>query len=52
VVALITLPMYLRARREGSAAVAWTLGRWGSPIVLAAGLVAVALMAVGSLLAV
>ena len=51
VVALITLPMYRAAQRTGAVAVPdWTLGRWGSPAMLALALVAMALMAAGSLL--
>lgn len=49
VVALITLPMYRRARRTGAVAhPEWTLGRMGSPAVLGAVVVALALMAVGA----
>jgi amino acid permease len=51
VVALITLPMYRTAQRLGPVAVPeWSLGRLGSPIVLALALLAMVLMAVGSLL--
>jgi amino acid permease len=51
VVALITIPMYRTARRIGPVAVPdWTLGRWGSPAMLALALLAMVLMAVGSLL--
>jgi amino acid permease len=50
VVALITLPMYRRARRTGPVRPDWELGRWGSGPVLALVLVALALMAAGSLL--
>ena len=51
VVALITIPMYRTAQRHGAvAAPDWTLGRWGSPAMLALALLAMALMAVGSLL--
>ena len=50
VVALITLPMYRTAQRIGPVAVPdWTLGRWGSPAMLALALLAMVLMAVGSL---
>lgn len=49
VLALVTLPMYLAARREGAVDPGWTLGRWGGPVALAAALVALVLMAVGSL---
>ena len=53
VVALITLPMYRAARRTGSVAEpAWQLGRWGSPAMLALCLLALVLMAVGSLVSV
>jgi amino acid permease len=53
VVALITLPMYRQARRSGPVSdPAWTLGRWGSPVMLALALLALVLMAVGSLVAV
>jgi amino acid permease len=51
VVALITIPMYRAAQRTGPVAVPdWTLGRWGSPAMLALALLAMLLMAVGSLL--
>ncbi len=51
VIAIITIPMYLNARRLGDVATpAWTLGRWGSPLVLALALLAMVLMALGSLL--
>ncbi len=51
VVALITIPMYRTAQRIGEVAVPdWTLGRWGSPAMLALALLAMVLMAVGSLL--
>jgi amino acid permease len=50
VVALITIPMYRQARKTGSVSdPGWTLGRWGSPAVLALVLLALVLMAVGSL---
>lgn len=53
VVALITLPMYRAAQRTGAVAdPEWTLGRWGSPPMLSAALVALVLMAVGSLVSV
>ena len=53
VVALITLPMYWRARRSGPVRDPdWTLGRWGSPAMLALALLSLVLMAVGSLIAV
>jgi amino acid permease len=51
VVALITIPMYRAAQRTGPVALPdWTLGRWGSPAILALALLAMALMAAGSLL--
>jgi amino acid permease len=51
VVALITIPMYRTAQRIGEVAVPdWTLGRWGSPAMLALALLAMILMAAGSLL--
>jgi amino acid permease len=51
VVALITIPMYRAALRRGAVASPdWSLGRWGSPAMLALALAAMALMAVGSLL--
>jgi amino acid permease len=51
VVALITIPMYRAARRVGTVAVPdWTLGRWGSPAMLALAFLALVLMAAGSLL--
>ena len=50
VVALITLPMYRTARRVGAVTdPAWTLGRWGSPAMLGLALLALVLMAIGSL---
>jgi len=53
VVALITLPMYWRARRSGPvSSPGWSLGRWGHPAVLALVLIALILMAAGSLIAV
>jgi amino acid permease len=53
VVALITLPMYDQARRNGAVKdPGWTLGRWGSPLMLALTLLSLILMAVGSLVAV
>lgn len=49
VVVLITLPMYLNARRLGDVAhPGWTLGRWGGPAVLALVLLASLLMVAGS----
>jgi len=51
VVALITIPMYRAAQRGGAVADPdWTMGRWGSPAMLALALVAMVLMAIGSLL--
>jgi amino acid permease len=51
VIALITIPMYVNARRFGDVpAPGWSLGRWGNPVVLALALLAAVLMAVGSLL--
>lgn len=51
VIALITIPMYVNARRSGQvAAPAWSLGRWGSPAMLALAFLAMTLMAAGSLL--
>ncbi len=53
VVALITLPMYRAAQRTGAVEdPAWTLGRWGSPLMLGLALVALVLMAAGSLVSV
>jgi hypothetical protein len=53
VVAIITLPMYRQARLNGPVSEpGWTLGRWGSPLMLALMLLALILMAVGSLVAV
>lgn len=53
VVALITLPMYRASRRDGVVREpAWELGRWGSPLMLALCVVALVLMAVGSLVSV
>ncbi len=53
VVALITLPMYREARRSGAIAdPGWSLGRWGSPAMLAFALLALLLMAAGSLVSV
>ena len=51
VVLLITVPMYLHARRAGKQDT-WSLGRWGSGPVLALVVVAALLMAVGSVLSV
>lgn len=50
VVALVTIPMYRQAHQTGSVSdPGWTLGRWGSPAVLALVLLSLILMAVGSL---
>jgi len=51
VLALITLPMLLQARRHGAVTdPPWSLGRWGGPAAMAFALAALLLMAVGSLL--
>jgi amino acid permease len=51
VIALVTIPMYVNARRDGLVRdPAWSLGRWGSRPVLGLALLATLLMAVGSLL--
>ncbi|HMN13133.1 MAG TPA: aromatic amino acid transport family protein [Bellilinea sp.] len=53
VVALITIPMYLRARKDSPVAdPVWTLGSWGRGWVLALVTLALILMAYGSLAAV
>jgi amino acid permease len=53
VLALITLPMYREAQRSGPVRdPAWTLGVWGSPVALGLALVALLLMAVGSVVSV
>ena len=53
VVALITIPMYWQARRHGPISnPVWTLGRWGHPVMLALALLALILMAAGSLVSV
>jgi len=53
VVALITLPMYRKAQRTGPVSdPGWTLGRWGGPAMLALALLALVLMAVGSIVTV
>ena len=50
VIVLITIPMYVNARRFGDVrAPEWSLGRWGGPAALAAAFLASLLMAVGSL---
>ena len=49
VVVLITLPMFLNARRLGDVPdPGWTLGRWGGPVMLALVLLASLLMVAGS----
>jgi hypothetical protein len=51
VLALITLPMLLQARRHGPVTdPPWSLGRWGGPAAMGFALAALLLMAVGSLL--
>jgi len=51
VVVLITIPMYVTARRIGEVRYPdWSLGRWGGPAMLSLVLLATALMAVGSLI--
>ena len=51
VIALVTIPMYVNARRHGPVRDPdWSLGRWGSRPMLALALLATLLMAVGSLL--
>jgi len=53
VVALITLPMYRQARLHGAvASPGWSLGRWGGPMMLALMVLALVLMAAGSLAAI
>ena len=53
VVALITIPMYRQAsERRRSSDPGWTLGRLGSPAMLALALLSLVLMAVGSLVSV
>ncbi len=50
VVALITIPMYGKARQTGSVKnPGWELGRWGQPAMLTLALLALILMAVGSM---
>lgn len=49
VIALITIPMYVNARRTGEVQVPeWSLGRWGGPAMLGLAFLATVLMAVGS----
>jgi amino acid permease len=51
VIALVTVPMYLHARRDGVVRdPAWSLGRWGHPLLLGLAVLATVLMAAGSLL--
>jgi amino acid permease len=51
VIALVTVPMYLHARRGGAVRdPAWSLGRWGHPLFLGLAVLATVLMAAGSLL--
>jgi amino acid permease len=51
VIALVTVPMYVNARRAGAVRKPdWSLGRWGSRPLLGFVLLAVMLMAAGSLL--
>ncbi len=53
VVALITIPMYRQARRTGPVRhPGWTLGRFGSPAMIALVLLSLILMAIGSLVSV
>lgn len=53
VVALITIPMYWKARQTGPVKEpGWDLGRWGQPAMLALALLSLILMAVGSLVAI
>jgi amino acid permease len=53
VVALITIPMYRQAQLTGLVSdPGWTLGRWGSPAMLALALLSLVLMAIGSLVSV
>lgn len=53
VVALITIPMYWRARQNGPVGnPGWSLGSWGNPAMLALALLSLVLMAVGSLVSV
>jgi amino acid permease len=52
VIALITIPMYVNARRHGdNPTPGWELGPWGGPAMLAVAFLATVLMAIGSLLA-
>jgi len=52
VLALVTVPMVVQARRHGPVAdPPWTLGRWGTPALLGLVLLALVLMAAGSVVA-
>ena len=52
VIAVVTLPMYVNARRRGPVQQPdWSLGRWGNRVTLGLALLATILMAAGSLLA-
>jgi amino acid permease len=51
VIALVTVPMYVNARRDGPVrSPDWSLGRWGGRGMLALALLATVLMALGALL--
>jgi amino acid permease len=51
VIALVTIPMYVNARRNGPVREPdWSLGRWGSRGMLGLALLATVLMAIGALL--
>jgi amino acid permease len=53
VVALITIPMYRQARLSGPVKdPGWTLGHWGSPVMLALTLLSLILMTIGSLVSI
>ena len=53
VVALITIPMYQKARQKGGVKdPGWTLGPWGSPAMLALVLFLLILMGIGSLVSI
>ena len=53
VVALITIPMYWQARKNGPVSdPGWTLGGWGNPVMLTLALLSLILMAVGSLVSI
>jgi len=50
---LITVPMYVQAKRIGPIRnPVWTLGHWGSPVILLLVLLTLILMAVGSLVSI